>query len=168
MHLPAHEALRVELSEHGGDAPTLQILTNQVWVLWSRDQYWPIRGQYSGHMTSIDQWQPSIHLNSSAAVGAYPRAEQGGSASLAIRLSLLLPEDNNQSEISIQFTCLILTNERPVFESRDLYWPIRGQYSPEGCWTELHAAAGAAEQIQAPGAAHGGDGLKINKSEASI
>ena len=43
-----------------------------------------------------------------------------------------------------------------------------GPYSPEGGWAELHAAAGAAEQIQAPGAAHGGDGLKINKSEASI
>ena len=35
---PAHEALRVELPEHGGDAPTLQ---NK-----------PIRRQYCGHVTN--------------------------------------------------------------------------------------------------------------------
>ena len=81
--LPAHEALRVELPEHGRDAPA---------------------------------------LDGSAAVGAGPGAEQGRGAGLAVRLPLFLPE--------------------------------RGG-------TELLAAAGAAEQVQPPGAAHGGDGLTM-------
>ncbi len=35
----------------------------------------------------------------------------------------------SQSEISIQVTWSVLTNQRSVFRSRDLYWPIRDQYS---------------------------------------
>lgn len=81
--LPAHKALRVELPEHGGDAPA---------------------------------------LDGSAAVGAGPGAEQGGGARLAPRLPLALPE---------------------------------------GGGAELLAAARAAEQVQAPGPAHGGDGLTM-------
>ena len=29
-------------------------------VCWSCNLYWPIRGLYSGHMTSVDQWEASI------------------------------------------------------------------------------------------------------------
>ena len=36
--------------------------TNQGSVFRSRDKYWPITGQYSGHLTSIDQSQVSIQV----------------------------------------------------------------------------------------------------------
>ena len=49
----------------------------------------PIRGQYSGHVTSIDQWK-----------------------------------------VSIKVIWSLLTNQRPVFRSHDLYWLIRDQYLP--------------------------------------
>ncbi len=41
---------------------TWSVLTNRRPVLRSRDQYWPMTGQYSGHVTSIDQWQVSIQV----------------------------------------------------------------------------------------------------------
>ena len=34
----------------------------------------------------------------------------------------------NQSDVSIQVPWSVLTNHRPVFRSRDLSWPITGQY----------------------------------------
>ena len=42
----------------------------------------------------------------------------------------------DQSEASIWVTWSTLTNHRPVFRSRDLHWPIIGQYSLwPGHWT---------------------------------
>ena len=38
----------------------------------------------------------------------------------------------SQSELSIQVTWPVLTNQSSVSVSRDLYWPIRAQYSQ--CW----------------------------------
>ena len=43
------------------------VLTNQRPVFRSRDQYWPIRGQYPGHVTSIDQSEASTHLHDDVA-----------------------------------------------------------------------------------------------------
>ena len=37
-------------------------MTNHRPVLPSRDLYWPMTGQYSGHVTVINQWQASIQV----------------------------------------------------------------------------------------------------------
>ena len=43
----------------------------------------------------------------------------------------------DQSEISIQVTWPVLTNQRSVFRLLDQYWPIRGQYSYSGHVTSI-------------------------------
>ena len=45
-----------------GISHTAALMTNQRPVLRSRDQFWAIRGQYSGHVTSIDQSEASVAL----------------------------------------------------------------------------------------------------------
>ena len=58
------------------------------WPVTSASSRWPIRGQYSGHVTCL-----------------------------------------GQSEASIQIRLSVLTNQRPVFMSRDMSRPIRSQFS---------------------------------------
>ena len=44
------------------DKVRLSVLSNQRPVFRSRDQYYPIRAQYSGHVISINQSQASIQV----------------------------------------------------------------------------------------------------------
>ena len=83
-----------------------------LWLLWHGDSHdWPIRGQYPGHLTPLDQSEASTQVTWSLLTnirGQYP--------SHVITL--------DQSKASWPLS----TNQRPVPKSHDCFWPIRVQY----------------------------------------
>ncbi len=105
-------------------------LSNQRSVFRSRDLYWPIRGQYSGHVTSIVQSETSIYLESLHGL-LQPRLKLlnllGQVPHLSIQTITNLQYQPirgqysghvisiDQSQASIQVTWLLVTNHRPVF-----------------------------------------------------
>ena len=101
---------------------TWTVLTNERSVFRSRDQYWPIRGQYSGHVTSIDQSQVSIVVTWPVLTNQRPVWTYGHDLDLAIvptlGLSAWLARENgkifDQSEDSLR----VLTNQRTCWPSQ--------------------------------------------------
>ena len=81
---------------------------------------WPIRGQYLCHVIIIDQSQAAhgswVPLEGAANV--HPPA----AAPLIVPAPAIYGRKKRSAEAQV-------TNQGPVLRLRDLYWPIRGQYS---------------------------------------
>ena len=102
-----------------------EILTNQVSVFRSCDHYWPIRGQYSGHVTNIDQAGVSIYLlNLPGHLDIVPGPW------LSPRHLSCLPEGYIQSGIvmgSVKISCIMVSSEIPIpayNDMCDMWWPL--------------------------------------------
>ena len=133
-----------------------KIWTNEKAVMRSHDQYWPIRGQYWGHMTIIDQSEASIEVTWPLLTNQRP-VLRSHDQYLSMRdqyprhMTII-----DQSEAIIQVTWPVLTNERSVLKSHEQYWPIRGQHSPvpggwgRGPWRCLGAGRRGSEPAPGP------------------
>ena len=98
---------------------TWPVLTNQRPVLRSHDLYWPIRGQYSSHSDQIRpiRGQYSIFRKFSKMYCRWKSMER-------------YPKKREKVERLGHVTCVDqLEASIQVLRSRDLCWPIRGQYS---------------------------------------